>query len=371
MRETPPQKNNFVDFPLLFEVLPLTMRKIPFITILLVSTFSLLLGCSNEAPSGAASDRSSDSPSKETIIAVIPKGASHEFWKSVHAGALQASKELEVPIIWKAPVKENDRESQIKVVEDFVSRGVSGIVLSPADNRALRVPVREAVQSDIPVVIIDSELKSNDPASFVATDNAKGGELAAETLAGILGGEGRVLMLRYQEGQESTSKREVAFLKTMTENYPNIKVVSHNQYSGSTTETAYQASENLLNAHKDNDGNLEVDGIFASCEPVLFGMIRALEDNGLAGKVRLVGFDSSPKLVRALEEGTIDALVMQDPVQMGYLGVKNMVLMLRGEKIPTRIDTGVTVVTRENMGKPRYASLLTPDLSILEQVNLP
>ena len=95
-------------------------------------------------------------------IAVIPKGTTHVFWKSIHAGAVKASEELDVEIIWKGPLKEDDRDSQIRVMEDFITRGVSGIVLAPLDDAALRRPVKDAVNNDIPVVIIDSGLKSKD-----------------------------------------------------------------------------------------------------------------------------------------------------------------------------------------------------------------
>ena len=152
-------------------------------------------------------------------IAVIPKGTTHVFWKSVHAGAVKAQLELEklgVEVIWKGPLKEDDRESQIRVVEDFITRGVSGIVLAPLDDVALRMPVKDAVNRGIEVVIIDSGLKSEDYVSFVATDNYLGGRKGGEHLAKILGSKGRVIMLRYQEGSASTKNREQGFLDAVS-----------------------------------------------------------------------------------------------------------------------------------------------------------
>ncbi|HUT53876.1 MAG TPA: substrate-binding domain-containing protein [bacterium] len=299
-------------------------------------------------------------PDRRLVIAVIPKGTTHEFWKTVHAGAVKASRELGVDIIWKGPLKEDDREAQIKVVEDFLSRGVSGIVLAPLDDTALRAPVRNAAHSGIPVVIIDSGLKSGDYTSFVATDNLKGGELAGERLAELVGESGKVMMLRYMEGSASTGNREQGFLAAIAR-HPGITVVSSNQYGGATTESAYQASENLLARLKAPDGSIGVDGVFCPNESSTFGMLRALQDGGLAGKVRFVGFDSSTKLVEALQNGEIDALVMQNPMLMGYLGVKTMVLHLRTEPVEKRIDTGVTLVTRANMSEPGIKELLEPD----------
>jgi ribose transport system substrate-binding protein len=294
-------------------------------------------------------------------IAVIPKGTTHEFWKTVHAGAVKAARELDVDIIWKGPLKEDDREAQITVVENYINRGVSGIVLAPLDDAALRIPVTSAVRAGIPVVIFDSGLKSEDYTSFVATDNFAGGKLAGEHLAKILSGKGKVIMLRYAEGSASTANREAGFLKAM-EGQSGIEVVSSNQYGGSTTESAYKASENLLARLKGDDDNLSIAGIFCPNESTTFGMLRALQDGRMAGKVKFVGFDSSEKLVKALEAGEIDGLTLQNPMHMGYMGVKTMVQHLKGEKVEKRIDTGVMIATKENMNEPKVKEILSPDL---------
>ena len=125
-------------------------------------------------------------PEDKPVISVIPKGTTHEFWKSVHAGAVKASREMDAEIIWKGPLKEDDREAQISVVENFITRGVDGICLAPLDDTALRTPVTSAVRAGIPVVIFDSDLKSDDYVSFVATDNHKGGYMAGQHLANLL-----------------------------------------------------------------------------------------------------------------------------------------------------------------------------------------
>lgn len=330
-----------------------------------------MFGCSKQpapiSPSaspapGTSTNEADRSPKPEKLqIAVIPKGTTHEFWKSVHAGAVKAAKELDVDIIWKGPLKEDDREAQIDQVENFVSRGVSGIVLAPLDDTALRGPVSDAVASKIPVVVFDSDLKSKDYASFVATDNYKGGELAAQRMAALLNGKGRVIVLRYQEGSASTMNREKGFLDTLAR-VSGIKVISASQYGGATTETAYKASENLLAPLKSQSGKLNVDGIFCPNESTTFGMLRALQDAKLAGTVRFVGFDSSKKLVEGLLAGQIDGLILQDPMKMGYLGVKTMVAHIKGKAVPKRIDTGATLVTKGNLDKPEIKELLNPPL---------
>lgn len=312
-----------------------------------------------ESGKPAGADEATGGEQKYTI-AVIPKGTTHEFWKSIHAGALKAAKELGCEIIWKGPLKEDDRDEQIKVVEDMTNRGVDGIVLAPLDDTALVLPVEEADRKGMPVVIIDSGLKSEDYVSFVSTDNHHGGELAGEHMAKLLGGKGKVVMLRYAEGSASTNEREQGFLDAIAK-APGIEVVSSNQYGGATTESAREASENLLNPLGAAGGKLSIDGIFCPNESTTFGMLLTLQDARLAGKVKFIGFDSSEKLVAALEAGELNGLVLQDPMNMGYLGVKTMVAQLRGESVEKRISTGENLATPENMKEEKMQALLKPD----------
>jgi ribose transport system substrate-binding protein len=295
-------------------------------------------------------------------IAVIPKGTSHVFWQSIHAGAAKAARELGATIIWRGPLREDDRDSQVTEVEGFVSRGVAGIVLAPLDDVALAQPVAEAARRGIPVVIIDSGLKGADFVSFVATDNNKGGRLAGEHLAGLLHDRGKVVMLRYAEGSESTLQREAGFLEAIGA-HKGVDVVSANQYGGADVEGAYKKSEALLSRFKRADGALAVDGIFTPNESTTLAMLRVLEDNGWAGNVKFVGFDASDTLVKGLADGRIDALVLQDPVNMGYLGVKTMIAHLRGQPVDKRVDTGVRLIPRDRMNEPEVKDLLHPDLS--------
>jgi ribose transport system substrate-binding protein len=300
---------------------------------------------------------------KSYTIAVIPKGTTHEFWKSIHAGALMAKEELaaqgiKVDIIWKGPLREDDREQQIQVVENFVVKKVDGIVLAPLDSHALAHPVANAVSAQIPVIIIDSSLKSDKQASYIATDNFKGGQLGAEYLGKLLNGQGKVILLRYQVGSASTEDREAGFLDVLQKKFPKIEIISSNQYAGATRDSAYQASQNLLNRF-----GSKVDGVFAPCEPVTIGMMMALKDIGkTGGKVKLVGFDAGTQSVEGLNKGDIQGLVVQNPVHMGYLGVMKMVEYLQGKKLDKVIDTGVHLVTPENRDQPEIKELLNPPL---------
>jgi ribose transport system substrate-binding protein len=329
------------------------MRKM--ITMLVVSTAILALNCTRRAHNGPVAEN-------KLTIAVIPKGTTHEFWKSIHAGSIKAARELslaggEVEVIWKGPLREDDREQQIQVVEGFTSQGVKGIVLAPLDNHALVRPVEEAKAAGVPTVIIDSGLESNAIVSFVATDNRKGGVLAADRLGQLLGGRGKVILLRYQEGSASTQEREDGFLTEIKQKYPGVELISADQYAGATRDTAKRASENLLNRFGD-----EVQGIFTPNESATAGMLSALQDIGKAGKVMFVGFDTSQSFIDAIRAKQLHGIVVQNPFNMGYLGVRTMVEHLQGKAVDKRVDTGVTMITSDNLDAAETQSLLHPPL---------
>jgi ribose transport system substrate-binding protein len=318
------------------------------------------LGLAVAAALAAACSRE-PAASKTLSLAVIPKGTTHEFWKAIHAGAVKASRELkaqqglDVAINWKGPLREDDREQQVQVVEGFLSQGVDGIVLAPLDDRALVRPVEEAARAGIPTVIIDSALASDRIVSFVATDNVKGGELAADRLGQLLGGKGKVLLLRYQEGSASTTDRENGFLARMQAVHPGIEVISSDQYAGPTRDTAKRASENLLNRF-----GSQLQGIFCVNESSTAGMLLALQDIGRAGRIPFVGFDSSQAFIDAVRKDQLQGLVVQNPLNMGYLGVKTMVAHLQDQPVEQRVDTGVWLISKENIDTPESQALLKP-----------
>jgi ribose transport system substrate-binding protein len=305
-----------------------------------------------EAPRGSAG--------RPFRIAVIPKGTTHEFWRAIHAGALKAQQDLaakgvHVEIIWKGPLREDDREQQIQVVESFASQGVDGLVLAPLDDQALVRPVEEAKRLGIPTVIIDSALASQAIVSFVATDNFKGGELGADELGRTMNGKGKILLLRYAEGSASTTAREAGFLSRLKSSWPGLVLVSSDQYAGATRDTAKRAAENLLNRY-----GKDVEGLFVVNESATAGMLLALQDAGLAGKVKLVGFDSNQTFVDAMRRGELHGFVLQNPFRMGMLGVQTLVDHLQGRPVPKLIDTGVSVVTPANLETPEMQSLIRP-----------
>jgi ribose transport system substrate-binding protein len=339
-------------------------RRRAILTLLTGASAGALLGCKRSAPQGGTGPAGSVAAAvseggAKKRIAVIPKGTTHEFWKTVHAGAVKASREADVALLWKGPLKEDDLKSQIDVVQSFIALGVDGIVLAPLSDTGLRGSVKAAIDAKVPVVIFDSDLSGVETSSFVATGNVLAGRMAADHMAKVLGEAGNVVVLRYQEGSASTLNRERGFLDAIRE-HPRIRIVSDNQYGGATTETAFAKSETLLMAQKAAAG--EVQGVFTPNESTTFGMLLALRKAGLAGKVHFVGFDASDKLVAAVRDRHIDGLVVQDPFRMGYLAVRAMAQAISGEHVEKRIDTGAKLVTAQNLGDPDIKQLVAPDL---------
>lgn len=215
--------------------------------------------------------------SKAWKVFVVPKGTSHEFWKSIHAGARRAADELgTVELIWQGPAKEGDRLQQIQLVQNAIAAKVDGIVLAPVDSKALARPVEEAVAKGIPVVVIDSPLESKAITSLVATDNYQGGVLAARRLSEQLEGKGRIILLRYDIGSSSTEMREKGFTETIAKEFPGITYLSDSEYAGPTAESAQRKAQTLVTRFRG-----QVDGIFCPNETSTEGMLRALDAAGM------------------------------------------------------------------------------------------
>lgn len=309
-------------------------------------------------------------PASKYRIAVVPKGTSHDFWKYIHAGALQAAQQRgDTQIVWEGPPKESMRYEQQQIIERFTSEGVSAIVLAPCDRKSLVPPVEGAIRKGIPVVIIDSGLeisetieKSPHYLGYVATDNRQGGVAAAQRIIELLKGKdhAKVAMIRYQTGSESTEQREAGFRATI-EKMPSIQLIVPEDEAGATVESAQQVAERFLSDRKD------LDGIFVPNESSTTGVLRALEGFNRAGEIKLVGFDANPDLVSALKAGKLHGLVLQDPFDMGYRSVLRAVDQLEGKPLPKErtLNTNLQVLTKENLEDPAMKLLYARDLKPL------
>jgi ribose transport system substrate-binding protein len=214
--------------------------------------------------------------------------------------------------------------------------------------------VAAAMQANIPVVVFDSALNGQpgkDFLSFVATDNHHGGQMAGEQLAKLLGGKGKVVLLRYAVGSASTEAREAGFMDVMKQN-PGITMISDDHFAGPTVASAKDQAMQLIDKLKD------ADGIFTPNESSTLGMFGALKDNGLIGKVKFVGFDASDELIKDMQSGGINALVAQNPENMGYMAVKTCVDHIHGQQVPATIDTGAKLITPESLSDPETRKFL-------------
>ena len=287
----------------------------------------------------------------ERRIAVIPKGTSSVFWESVHAGAEKAGEEFGYEISWNGPELESDRERQIQIVEDFIALKVAGIVLAPNGSNALVPKVEEMFARNIPCVIIDSEIDTDKYVSFAATNNYQGGVIAARRMGKILDGKGKVIVVKFMPGSGSTTNRENGFIDTIEKEFTGIEIVD-TKYGMATVETALQAAEDLLTKHT------ELDGLYACNAGTSVGSAQALQSQGRAESIKMVGFDAEETLIDKLKSGVIDSLVVQDPFKMGYIGVKTLVDKLNGKEVPKSIDTGVELITLERLEEPKIKALL-------------
>lgn len=287
----------------------------------------------------------------QKTIAVIPKGVSHFFWQSVKAGAEAAGKDLDVRIDWKGPAQETDISGQVNIVEDAINRRVDGIVLAPSHGDSLVPMVLRAQREGIPVTIFDSGIGTDQYLSYVSTDNREGGAVAARRMGEKLGGKGKVAIIGVKKGSVSTDEREIGFEATIKQKYPGIEIVQW-LYGEANAAKSLSVSEDILTSHP------ELNGIFASNESSTVGAVRAIVQRNLQGKVVLVGFDASPDLVQNVRDGAIDSLVIQNPFKMGYEGVRTIVDKLSGKEPQKRIDTGVTLLTKENVDTPEIQKLI-------------
>jgi ribose transport system substrate-binding protein len=295
-------------------------------------------------------NRTKTNAAKQPVIAVIPKGVSHLFWQSVKKGADAAGQELGVTIQWKGPAVETDYTGQINIVEDAINKRVDGIVLAPSHGKSLVPVVERAKREGIPVTIFDSGIETQDYVSYVSTDNRKGGEVAAERMAQKLGGKGKVAIVGVKKGSVSTDEREDGFRELLAKKYPGIEIVQH-LYGEADFAKSLNVATDILTRHPD------LNGIFASNESGAVGTARAVKQKGLSGKIVVVGFDSSPNLIDAINDGTLDSLVLQDPFRMGYEGVKTIVAQLKKQPVGRRIDTGVKLLTKDNLNTPEMQRL--------------
>ena len=286
-------------------------------------------------------------------IAVIPKGSSHLFWQSIHAGAVKAAREKGVEVAWNGPAGETDYSDQIKITDAMINRHVDAIALAPIDRKAMVGVVERAARQNVPVIIFDSPVDTDQYVAQVATDNYKAGQMAAARLGQVLNGKGRVFIVAVQPGAASTEAREKGFEDAIRQDFPGIQIIDK-RFGMAQIAQSLTVAENMLTAHPD------ADGIFASNESSTMGASQALR--GRQGSIKLVGFDWSPTLLDDVRSGLIDSLVIQNPFQMGYESVITAINRLDGRQVPKIVDLAPKLIDKANLDNPEVQAQVHPDL---------
>jgi len=289
----------------------------------------------------------------EMYIPVVSKGYQHEFWQTVKLGSDTAAKELGVKTSFVGPAAETQISEQIQLMEDMMARQPDAILLAALDSNALVVPVEDAKSRGIEIATFDSGINSDIPKSFIATNNVKAGADAAKTLGKMLGGEGKVGIIAHVAGTQNAMERSNGFIDEMAKSYPNIKVLEV-QYSDGDPQKAMDKTIDMVRANPD------LTAVYATNEGSTLGVANAIDSLGLAGKVKVMGFDSTEGIIAFLKAGTIQGFVVQDAYQIGYQGLKTLYNVLDGKKVAGVIDIPVKVVTSENIDSPDMQQLLYP-----------
>jgi ribose transport system substrate-binding protein len=293
----------------------------------------------------------------QPVIPIIVKDTTSFFWQIVLAGARKAGQDLNVKVPELGAQSESDITGQISILENAVSQKPAAIVIAPTQFAALGKPI-DAAAKQVKVVGIDSAADSKAFTSFLTTDNVQGGRVGADALAAAIQAkygkaEGEVALMTSLPGVGSLDQRAKGFKEELAAKYPGLKLVADKVADGQAT-TALNIMTDLITA------NPNLRGVFASNLIMAQGAGQAIAENKAQDKIKLIGFDSDDKLVKFLSDGVIAGLVVQDPYRMGYDGIKTALAASKGEKVPPNVDTGVNLITKENIGTPRSQELLNP-----------
>jgi len=287
-------------------------------------------------------------------VAVIPKGTSN-FWKTYETGAKKAATELGIEIIVRGTKFESDVDAQVQIVDYFREKKVSAIVITPLHKDQLVVSVEKAIGEGIPVIVTDSALSSTKTAAFIASNNLQAGQLGGGALAKAVGSTatGEVVLLRYLKGSDSTEKREIGALQELKAGLSKATILD-TYYSGTVLGDAKRNCDTMLDEHPGLVGVVAVSTISTK------GVLKSVQQRGLTGKIAIVGAGSDDDILQALRKGEIKALVIQNPFEMGYRGVKTAVALLKGEKVQKESFTDVVIVTSANIDSPEIQRLINP-----------
>lgn len=296
-------------------------------------------------------EMSGGAPAPKKTVSLIVKMKQGDYWRTVRMGAEAAAKEFNVNLNVSGPEDEKDIQGQIGLVKEAIAGGTDALVLAANDYTGLKDITERAVSQRIPVITIDSEVDSPKVLGFIGINNYEAGRKAGSKLVELVSVTSRIALMNFGEGAKNADEREQGLLDELAR-YPQVQVVSK-EYCYSDLKLCREQTRNLLN-------DKHVDGIVALHAIASIGVADEVESMGLSGKVQVVTFDNTPEDIEFLQEGVIQATIIQNPFSMGYLGVKYAVEAIQGKKIPKFVDTGTKVIDQENMFWSDNQKLLFP-----------
>lgn len=328
------------------------MHKSKVYIILLISSVFVILGFSIIYTLNAIDDVKSVKPVVYMVMKSIDQNI--DFWSAVKEGAEIAGMELEVEVISIGPENETDISSQQKIMMDILKARPQAVVFAAVDYEKMQPYAEKIMDAGITLVTVDSDVKTNYPHIFVATNNIEAAKMAGVQMGKALEGKGKVAIMTQFFASTTAYDRQSGFIEQIKQ-YPNIEVIGETWDCNSDMDIAYKKTLEILEKYPD------VTGIFGSNESSLLGVARAIKDLGLDGKISLIGFDSNEEVVGLIEEGVIDATIVQRPFNMGYMGVKRAI---EESNVKTNtneiIDTGYVLITKDNIYEPENQKLIFP-----------
>jgi len=301
------------------------------------------------------------SAAAEKTAVFIPKATNSTFWLALLKGAQDAGKKLGYKVLYQGVAEQTDIAGQVNVVNDMVSRKVSGILIAATDAKALAPAVENAIKKGVPVITVDSGVDSDAPYAYIATDNLGAARVAADTLAALINLKGVVGDIGITAGSVTGRQREDGFVSRMKEKYPGIRVVAV-QYAACDPAKALNIATDMLT------GNPTLNAFYGACDGAGTGAAQLVKQRQLKGKVKTVAFDVSPEEFQLFLDGYVDAMIVQDPYTMGYTGMEDLDKVVKGGHIDKKIiQIPAVVVSKANLKESKVQTLLKtyPDIAKL------
>jgi ribose transport system substrate-binding protein len=287
---------------------------------------------------------------KKPYVALVSKGFRHQFWQSVKAGAEQAGKDFNVTVTFEGAQEEGNVEQQIQLLQTVLNKHPDAVGFAAIDSQAAGPLMQQAKNDKIPVIAFDSGVDSDVPVTTAATDNLAAAAEAAKRMAELIGHEGKIAMVVHDQTSVTGVHRRDGFKDYMTKNEPNIKIVDI-QYSGDPLKATDLAKAIIA-------ANPDLKGMYGSNEGAAIGVVHAVQELGITGKLKVVGFDSGKDQIDAIKSGLMSGAITQNPYGIGYETVKAAVQIIQGKSVAKTIDTGYYWYDKTNIADPKIAAVL-------------